>query len=795
MQHAEDLSLLRSLLSRIHTRGKSIVTWRRATAAALMLGTVAFVSTAVAQESGDNTASVNPMIGTGTGPGDNNNLFPGPTMPFGMVQLSPDTESHNYGYHYYQKDIQDFSMTHMSGVGCPNAGEVAFMPTTGPVEPEVSQYQSSYSHQQESASPGYYQVQLLRWGINAALTATDRTGVVQITFPAGKEANFLALTSHTLNNSTDSSIQIAGNDAIEGYVTNQTFCGSNHPVKVYYVMHFSRPFTTYGTYAGYRDGGPASVSNGARSETQGGVDKRIGGYVSWPASDNTWTVTVKIGISYVDQQGAENNLKTEAGDKTFQQVRDEAKAAWTKALGVIDVKGGTPDQQIVFYSALYHSLMMPNIFNDADGRYLGFDDQIHTMAAGHNLYDNFSGWDVYRSQMPLVALVDPARMADIAQSIVLMYQQGGWIDRWPQANQYTNVMAGSPLSIVLATAWLDGIHDFDMKAGWKGMYEDATQAPPKGKAYQGQLGIEWINKLHYVPNNHVEYGSGNNVTYGSVSQIQEDALAYASLYNLAKDLGKTDEARTLYERALYYRNVFNPKSRLFQPKDMDGLWVTPFDPTKDDGFIEGSAWHYQWLEPADLAWVIRAMGRDSFNQRLEHFFDYPVPMWNGEYYNPYNETDLEAPFEFNFSGEPWMTQHVVRRVLRENYPNDPNGIPGNDDAGEMSSWAVMSMMGIYSIDPASRAYELASPVFSDVTLHLQAPYSGKTFTIHTSPDPENNDYIQSVELNGKAHTKNWIRFQDISNGGSLNFTLGAAPNKSWGAAPADAPPSLSNEQP
>ena len=780
-------SLLRNHFNRRRSRRSSTASWRRSAAFAAILGAVALAPLAMAQSASGNAADVNPMIGTGTGPGSSNNLFPGPTMPFGMVQLSPDTESHNYGYHYYQKHIQGFSMTHMSGVGCADAGEVDFMPTTGPVTTSVSSYQSSYSHQQESASPGYYQVQLLRWGINAALTATDRTGVVKLTFPSGKMANLLVPISHTLNRSVDSSIHIVGDNQIQGYVTNLTFCGSNHPYKVYYVMQFSRPFAKFGTWSGYRDGSPAAIDMGNRSATQGGVDKRIGGYVSWPSSSNTRTVTVKIGISYVDLQGAENNLKSEAAGKTFSQIRQQATAAWNKSLSVVDVSGGTKQQRTVFYTALYHSLMIPSIFNDADGRYLGFDGKIHHVAQGHNIYDNFSGWDIYRSEMPLVALLEPQRMADIAQSIVLMDQQGGWIGRWPQANQYTNVMAGSPLSIVLATAWLDGIHGFDQQAAWKGMYEDATQMPPKAKAYQGQLGMKWINTLHYVPN--------DKVGYGSVSQIQEDAIAYASLYDLAKYLHKDNEARTLYQRALYYRNVFDPEDLMFRPKDADGTWVKPFDPTKGDGFIEGSGWQYQWFVPADLAWVVKAMGHDKFNQRLNHFFDYPVPMWNGEYYNPYNETDLEAPFEFNFSGEPWMTQKVVRRILSENYPDNPNGIPGNDDAGEMSSWAVMSMMGFYSVDPASRAYELTSPVFTHVAIHLEAPYSGKTFTIQASPNPQDNEYIQDVKLNGQSHSKNWISFQDISKGGSLDFTLGSTPDKSWGAAPADAPPSLSNEKP
>ncbi len=787
MQDAGNRSLLRGFLSRVHLHNQSVSWWRRAGGAVLALSFVTLTAGALAQNATGNAAYVNPMIGTGTGPGSSENLFPGPSMPFGMVQLSPDTESNGFGYHYYQKLIQGFSMTHMSGVGCSNDGEVFFQPTTGPVETNVAEFESPYSHQQEKAIPGYYDVDLLRWGINAALTATDRTGEAKLVFPAGKAANLLVPISHTLNEAVGAEVHVVGDNEVEGYVTNLTFCGSNRPYKVYFVMHFSQPFAKYGTWSGYRDGAPAKLSEGSREATQTYVDRQIGAYVSWPSRAESRTVTVKIGISYVDLQGAQSNLQAEAAGKSFAQLRNQAESTWDKALNVIDVTGGTPQQKTVFYTALYHSLLIPSIFNDADGRYVGFDGKIHQVAAGHNIYDNYSGWDIYRSEMPLVALIAPRRMADIAQSIVLMYQQGGWIGRWPQVNQYTNVMAGSPLSIVLATAWLDGIHNFDMKAGWEGMYKDATQEPPPGSSYQGQLGMKWINTLHYVPN--------DKVRYGSVSQIQEDAIAYASIYDLAKALGKDDAARTLYDRALYYRNVFDPADRMFRPKNADGQWLTPFNPKKGDGFIEGSGWHYQWFAPADLAWVIHAMGRDTFNQRLTHFFSYKQPGWYPQYYNPYNETDLEAPFEFNFSGEPWMSQHVVRRVLNENYPDNPNGIPGNDDAGEMSSWAVMSMMGFYSVDPASQAYELVSPVFSRVVIHLHAPYSGKTFTVESSPNPTANEYIQGVKLDGQSHAKNWIWFGDISKGGTLDFNLGPMPNKSWGAAPADAPPSLSNEKP
>jgi predicted alpha-1,2-mannosidase len=745
------------------------------------------VSAATSENDGGPARWVNPFIGTGKGPGDSENLFPGAVMPFGMVQFSPDTEDKGLGYHYYQPNLKGFSMTHMSGVGCPNEGEVFLTATTGPVETQQTAIESPYSHKQESASPGYYQVRLERWDVNAELTATDRTGMVRFTFPAGKAANVVLPISHTLNNTMGAEVHLMGDREMEGYVENQAFCGSKATYKIFFVIRFDHPFGSSGVWNGTLTGAPAPATAG-REVKQTSHEQWVGAYASWPSGSQPQTVTAQLGISYVDPAGARNNLKAEAEGKTFEEIRNSARAAWNKALSVIEASGGSETQERVFYTALYHSLLMPSVLSDADGRYIGFDDAIHNVKPGHLLYGNFSGWDIYRSQMPLVALIEPKRMQDMADSVALMYAQGGWIGRWPQINRYTNIMAGSPLTVIVSTAWLDGLHDFDMHTAWEGMYRDATEAAPAGKPYQGQVGMKWINSLHYVPNDKVDYGS--------VSQLQEDAVAYSSLYRLAKALGKTADAKTMYDRALYYRNVFDPESRFFRPRNADGSWMPDFDPATDShGFIEGSGWHYQWFVPADVAWVVNAMGRERFNKRLTQFFDYETPGWFGQYYNPYNETDLQAPFEFNFSGKPWETQRVVRRVLNENYPDTPDGIPGNDDCGEMSSWAAMSMMGFYSVDPASLAYELSSPVFPKVVIHLSAPYKGKTFTIEASPDPQNMPYIQGVQLNGVAHAKNWIKFQDISDGGSIRFKLGESPNQSWGAGSEDAPPSLSEELP
>jgi predicted alpha-1,2-mannosidase len=724
---------------------------------------------------------VNVFIGTGAGPGGSINLFPGPSMPFGMVQLSPDTESSGYGYHYYQRYIQGFSMTHMSGPGCNNEGDVFFTATTGAVHTRIKNFQSSYSHAMESGRPGYYQVKLLRWGINAQLTASNRCGLAKFTFPAGKQANILIPISHTLNYTAASKVHIVNNREITGYVVDHCFCGNSQSYTVHFIMTFSKPFAVSGTWSGQKGVGKLHVDSDNVRQTR--HNQWVGAYASWPALPHSHSVTVRVGISYLSLAGAESNLRREAAGKSFQTVRRSAWHAWNHALSVIHVSGGLPSQREVFYTALYHSMLMPSIFSDADGKYLGFDNKIHQVAPGHRIYCNYSGWDIYRSEMPLLALIAPKRMEDMCQSIVLMYQQGGWIGRWPQINHYTNVMCGSPLTTVMCMAYLNGLHGFNIHAAWRGMLKDATTAPPPGHPYQGESNIKWINKLHFDPDNYE--------SYGSVSQIQEDCVAYASLYDLAKALGKTRAANMLYQRALYFRNVFDHQDHDFRPRLSNGQWRTPFKPTQSHGFVENSCWQYQWLAPCDMAWLIHAVGTARFNRRLEAFFSYKTPGWMAQYYCPYNEPDLEAPFEFNFSGKPWRTQYVVRRIIRQNYTLSSNGIPGNDDCGEMSSWAVMSMMGLYTIDPAGGAYELCSPAFPKISIRLHAPYTGGRFVITTTAKPAFTPYIQSVKLNGMMCKANWIDIKAITSGGRLSFQLGKTPNRNWGAKPTDAPPSLS----
>jgi len=717
---------------------------------------------------------VDPMIGTDGG-GD---TLPGAGAPFGMTLFSPDTRAPSVGYGWGDHRIEGFSLTHMSGVGCDDEGDVFLTATTGPVKTSVADYSSPFSHRRETAGAGYYSVNLRRWNVDAELTATERTGLVRFTFPAGQPANILIPLSHTLTRTERADIHVVGPDTVEGSVRSQAFCGAGQFYTTYFTLKMDRPFRTAGTFTG------DTVTAGGLGATQDGQKSpSIGAYLAFPASTLPFVVTARIGISYVDLDGARRNLAQEVGNHNFDQVRRATEASWEKELHKIEISGGTTDQRTVFYTSLYHCFLMPSVFSDVDGRYLGFDNAVHQTKPNHPVYADYSGWDIYRTEAPLLTLIEPQRMQDMCQSISLMYQQGGWIDRWPQANVYTNVMCGSPLTVVAATAWNAGLRGFDMAALYPGMVKDATQPAPGGKPYQGEANVQYMDTVGYIPD--------DKEGYGSVSQTEEDCLAYAALASVSASLGKTADARFFTKRALLYRNLFDPETKFLRPKLAGGTWYGPFDPTKEHGYVEGTGWHYRWLAMQDMAGLIRLFGGDApFNAELDKFFGYDHPAWAGQYYNPYNETDLQAPFLYDYSGAPWKTQARVRELLADAYKTTPAGIPGNDDCGTMSAWYVFAALGLYPTDPARPAYELCSPLFPRAVVHLEAPYPVKEFTIEAPNASAQNVYLRGLRVGDKPWVQPWLTQADIARGGTLHFTLGSEPDKGWGAAQAVRPPSL-----
>ena len=702
------------------------------------------------------TGYVNPFVGTAGG----GNTFPGATTPFGMTQLSPDTMNNGVGYDYGAQMIDGFSMLHMSGVGCADYGDVFMTASTGPVQPAETAYRSPFSHASEAASPGYYRVKLEKPGVLVELTAATRCGSARFTFPAGQAGNFLLPISHTLVTTNAAHALIPNNREIEGSVTSQGFCGGGTPYTVYYVIQFDRPFSHSGTWMN------DVVTAGSREVRQDDRKTKIGAYATFnPVGRKPTVVTANIGISFVDLAGARNNLNREISGESFDAVRRDADRAWTKILHVIDVTGGTLTQRINFYTALYHALLMPNTFSDEDNRFIGFDMKVRQAPRGRTIYANFSGWDIYRTEVPLLAIIEPDRLADMAQSLVYEYQQSGRFDRWPMANTPTGVMNGEPTTSIQATTWDYGIKNFNMAASYPGMYRAAANY------MKGRVGAKGFDA-------------------GNVSTMEEYCYSIAALSYIADSLGRLGDAAQLRAWSEEVFNLYNPATGFFQPRQKDGTWKTPFDPTSGNGYVEGTAWHYLWLVPQDVAGLIRRMGGDTvFNKRLDAFFSYPRPTWSGQYYNPYNEPDLQAPFLYDYSGEPWKTQSRVRELQRDAYSPAPGGIPGNDDCGTMSSWYVLSALGLYAVDPGRPAMELTSPLFPKAVVHLQT--GGREFTVTAPHNSLTTPYVESLKINGRSYGRAWAPVYVITRGGHMEYKLGAKPNRIWGAAPRLRPPSLS----
>ncbi|MGC9259165.1 MAG: GH92 family glycosyl hydrolase [Phycisphaerae bacterium] len=763
--------------------------------AVIILSPLALLAGGIARGA-DLAALVNPFVGTAQG-GD---IEPGASTPFGMVELSPDMHVNSY-YIYQQHHISGFSMTHLSGVGCPSYGDVFFTATTGPLQVQPKQYGFDFSHKREAASPGYYRVFMKTWGINAQLTATTHCGMAKFTFPAGKQANILVPISHTLTTTVGSNIHIVNDHTITGSVTSLTFCQTNEPFTVYFVMKFSQPFKTSGVWQGNtitpggqkevqaRNVGAAITSTQAKGTKLRLPGPPIGAFVSYPKSSHSRVVKVRIGISFVSVDGAEKNLAAEMPNFKCSAIRMQAHARWNKALAVITVHGGTLNRRKIFYTALYHALLLPNVFDDVDGRYIGYDNKIHHVPAGHrHIYANWSGWDIYRSEMPLLTIIEPQRVQDMAQSVVEMSKQLGFIDRWPFANRPTGVMNGFPLTNCLTEIWQAGLHHFNIHAAYQAMAKQCFPDYLKGHA-------DLSSTQPYESLNGQKYGSILPINT-NVASAEETDIAYASLGHLALDLHKPQMASILFGDALQYTSMYNPATMFMQGRNALGAWMPLNKKARDQWnwqfYCEGSAWEYNWLVPEDVHGLIALMGGDKpFAARLEHFFV-------AGQYDPTNEPDLEAPYLFDYCRQPWRSQYWIAENADTSFTDSPFGLAwsktrsaGNDDCGEMSAWYVLTQIGLYQVDPGVPDFEITTPRFAKITIHLHAPHSGKTFIITTANAGGKNMYIQSATLDGKPLNKPWLPERMVFQGGTWNVTAGTTPNKNWAAARGDEPPSLS----
>ncbi|MDP7736982.1 GH92 family glycosyl hydrolase [Mycobacterium paragordonae] len=718
---------------------------------------------------------VDTLVGTGTGGdivGEINN-FPGATVPFGMVQYSPDTVGNYAGYDHANERASGFSMTHAS-VGCPAFGDISMLPTTSPVDSRPWRAWDRIAHDNtESGVPGYYTVQFPDTGVKAELTATTRTGVGRFSYPRDNQPALLHMRSGaSLAGNSRAAIQLGeDNTTITGWATSGSFCDKQNTYTVYFAMEFNQPFISYGTWDGY------SVYDGARQANS----PYSGGYVLFPAGA---VLEVRTAISYVSIDGARANLAAERG--TFDGVRAAAASAWNDALSRIAVSSRSPGDVTTFYTCLYRSLLHPNTFNDTDGRFIGFDNAIHTVAQGRTQYANFSDWDTYRSLAALQGLLFPKQASDMAQSLVTDAEQSGSLPRWALANAATSQMTGDSVVPLIVNLYTFGAKDFDTASALRFMVSGATRGGAGVDGYVERPGIGAYLQLGYVPQL-TEFGPGASITL-------EWSIDDFAISRFAAALGENGIATEFQSRAQYWQNLFNPTTGYISPRSPSGLFRDGpgFRESRSafgqPGYDEGNAEQYLWLVPQNVGGLVTALGGrkaaaarlDRFTKRLNEGPNEPY-LWAG------NEPGFGVPWLYNYIGRPWQTQRTVDRV-RGLFGPTPDGAPGNDDLGAMSSWYVWAALGMYPVTPGTALLAINTPLFDRAVIALP---TGQSIRI-TAPGASGLNrlkYIRGLRVNGEPSDRTYLPESFIRTGGEIAFSLGARPD-SWGTEASSAPPSF-----
>ncbi|MEU9530761.1 GH92 family glycosyl hydrolase [Streptomyces sp. NPDC048213] len=768
-------------------------------AAALLGGVLLPGATAEAAPRSDGrlTDLVNPFIGTQ----NEGNTYPGASVPFGMVQLSPDT-GHNTGYDYGENHIRGFSSVHLSGVGCGLGGDLPTLPTTGDVtETDYAKYAAEFSHDDEKASPGYYKVGL-RTGIEAELTATQRTGVQRYTFPATDKANVLLNAGQSLHRTLSSQVEILDNRTVRTAITGSGFCQDTKPYTVYTVTRFDRPFTTSGTWNG-------DAVTGAKKSTA--TDARSGAWLRFDTTRDR-TVEATTALSYVDAKGAALNLRAEGGH-SFDHVLRSAERTWEDRLEGVKAQGGSDELRRTFYSSLYRSFLAPNVGSDVDGRYTGWDQKKHRAVDSHGAftyYQNWSLWDTYRTQAQLLSLLAPRESRDMAISVLRIDAESGWLPKWGYGTVETNIMTGDPVTPFLTNAYQQGLLKGYEEEAYRALRKNADGVPPTDSAPVGREANVQYLKDGYAPyikdRPHAKPGD-SDFDHGASATL-EYALADGMLAEMARDLGHRADAARYEARAQNYRKIFDPSTGFFRARDAAGAFTGPADPAESEGFHEGTSWQYQWMVPQDIPGMVDLIGgKDAANQRLDSFFAYdklladpaktarevwvngPYAYYNADKYNPQNEPDLIAPYTYLSTGQPWKTTDVVHAALTL-FTNGPTGMTGNDDLGTMSAWMVLSSIGVFPVQPGTDTWGLSTPAFERVDIKLDRRYYPRGALTVSAPGTSDSDrYIQSAGLDGERQSRTYLTTDDIRSARSLSFTVGDEPS-AWGTSPEDAPPAL-----
>ena len=728
---------------------------------------------------------VNPFIGTS----NYGATHPGAVMPAGMVSVVPfnvafkkgagnqfekDSEWHSRPYVHENTFLTGFTHVNLSGVGCPDLGSIILMPTTGNLEFDAEKHGTTYSN--ETASPGYYSNTLDKYDVKTEMSATLRSGISRYTFPAG-QANILLNLGLGLTNETGAMLQIISDTEVEGYKTIGTFCYNPEDVRpVYFVARFNKPANRYGAWKkmpkyGELEGAWTKYNDaykpyeGYRHEMAG---EDIGAYFSYDLVEAE-AIEVQVGVSYVSIENARANLEAEQSGFDLEATRSNAVQAWNSLLNRIQLEGGTEEDQINFYTALYHLLLHPNLLQDANGDYPAMESYEIKNTGGKNRYTVFSLWDTYRNVHPFLSLVYPELQLDMVHSMLDMYRESGWLPKWELLSMETSVMVGDPGTPVLADTYLRGLTDFDAELAYEAMKKAATQIEDN----KLRPGIKYYDELGYIPEN-VKGGVG-----GTVSTTLEYNISDWNIAQLAKALGKTEDAQYFEKRARSYRNYFDKETGMLRPIMADGSFLDPFNPEAGKnfepviGFIEGNAWQYRFYVPHDIKGLMELLGgEEKFVEQLQACFD-------TDNYDMANEPDITYPFLFNYvKGEEWRTQRSVRELIRKYYFNGPAGIPGNDDTGTLSVWLLYSMMGFYPDCPGNMNYALTSPVFDRITIQLNTDfYPGKELVIEAESLSDEEIYINKIRWNGKKHKSFFINHHDLVKGGTLEYKLNESPRR------------------
>jgi len=742
-------------------------------------------------------SEVDPRIGTG---GDGH-LFPGATLPFGMIQLSPDTAmpdfKHAYkwaaGYQYGDPTIMGFSHTHFSGSGHSDLGDVLVMPISGDVKLDPgdekvpgSGYRSRFDHATEVEQPGYYAVTLADYGVRAELTASRRVGWHRYTFPAGKPAHLLLDLRPSIYDYPGkvlwSNLQVRADGTVTGCRTTRGWAPGR---ELCFAMRFNQPMRsrelynreTDLIYKGFK--GPGYQAQDQQAQN----GRALEGVFDF--GDLKQPLLVKVAVSSVSEANAIANLDQDGAGWDFDAQRQAALEAWNKALAPIDVDG-PKTLRTQFYTALYHAMIAPNLSMDVNGEYRGPDYQVHH-ADGFDFYSSWSVWDVYRAQQPLLILLHPDRTVDFVRSLLAAQQASPFhmLPVWAYQGLETWCMTGYHAVAIIADAYIKGIRGYDADAAMKAMVSTAT--------YGDYGDLADYMKLGYVPiDKEVEGGS----------KTQEYAYDDWAIAQMAKAMGKHDVYGRFEKRAAYWRNVWDPKTGFMRARLASGKFREPFDPTSagyGDDYTEANAWQYSWYVPQDVAGLIAAMGGDqAFTHKLDELFDAKVDpsiFKNVEditgligWYAHGNEPSHHIAYLYDYAGEPWKTQARLKQIMDNEYGPGPAGLIGNDDLGQMSAWYIFTALGFYPVTPASDEYAIGRPFVPRAAIHLG---NGRTFTITTAPFDDAHPYIGQVTLNGKPLDRVYLKHADILAGGELHFTMQAQPNKDWGKAKSARPASMS----